>query len=323
MNGHKLALETFVATSHAYESLIEAFNRELFGGSLQYKIYVFPPEAGSFKNTLGVVLIAGFSALIVPAIGEIGLGFFTSLTGKPPVEWGEQLGEDVREQLMNLRETEEDEYSSDEETDSEVAILTEMLVRSSGRFLEASTKELSEINIDPETYPDMFDSKNSFFETLLSNPQISGIELGEEPSRPIPNTEFGQRVAPVRHKEKFSWEFETTKILATSPNWDKNDRHRGWKGRDNRGATIHFTILDTKFWTRFENHQVHSETIDELVVQLATKIEDGRRKARFVLNVISYNDERFSTELNAEQLAELLEALGLQVGASGEEDLFD
>ena len=47
-----LPLATFVETANQTRAVIDAFNRELFAGELQFEFFVLPPEEGSFKTKL-------------------------------------------------------------------------------------------------------------------------------------------------------------------------------------------------------------------------------------------------------------------------------
>jgi len=169
----------------------------------------------------------------------------------------------------------------------------------------------------------MFEAKNNFFEALEENPQIDSVTIGELPIEPIPREEFALRVTPVKPKDEVSWEFQVRRFFVTSPNWDKDDRQRGWKGRDKKGLTVFFTIYDPGFWIRFENKEIKSETIDELVVQVAVKRINGKRKGQFVLKVLSYNDQSFGADLNPIELERLLHESGLGESHDRQSDLFE
>ncbi|WP_282182279.1 hypothetical protein [Aliiroseovarius marinus] len=305
VEGHMLALSTYIETGKEYERLFDAFNQEHFDGALQYKLYVFAPQPGSFQSTLGIVIIAGFSALTATMLGDFGEGVLRGLTDKSASEWGVELGE----KLGDLLDSDNSEEASTELLEN--AISTELLVITSERFLESRTRELVQVGFTPEEFPDSFSAKNAFYEALELNPQVSGIEFGIDPTEPVRRDEFSLRVAPVKTRDEATWEFETRKVFVTSPNWDQHDRQRGWKGRDSKGQTIFFTIYDPEFWERYNQGEVNSGTIDELVVQFAVKIENGRRKNRIVLNVISYNDDLFSKEIKQHLLFRRLESAGL------------
>lgn len=303
--GHKLSLETFVATSAEYERLISAFNQEVFDGNLQYKIYVFAPASGSFRSVLGIVILTGFTALTATIFGDFGDGFIQGLTGQTSRDWGSELGETLRQELQrnSEKEVEEEEVSQ--------VVATHILVQSSKKFMERSTKELSNIGITSERFPDSFSAKNSFYQALEMNPQVAGVGFGDIGEFPVSRDGFALRVTNVANKDDITWEFETQKFFVTSPNWDRRDKHRGWKGRDTTGNTVYFSVSDPSFWLRFDNGEIHSDTIDELIVQVAVRVENGKKKNRVVLNVISYNDDKLSNELTDEELSQRLISAGL------------
>ena len=48
--GNCLPLATFVDTANQTRAVIDAFNRDVFAGELQFEFFVLPPEEGSFKT---------------------------------------------------------------------------------------------------------------------------------------------------------------------------------------------------------------------------------------------------------------------------------
>lgn len=196
-------------------------NEEIFSGELQFKIYVFAPEQGSFKSSLGFVLLGGFAALSTPMLGDFGQGFASGLLGKPIGVWAEEVGSSVRESL------EAKFVSDDSQVEFEDVISIGVLVETAERFLEADTKELLELGILPEAFPKSFVAKNKFFDALEINPQIKSISFGESPREPIRRQDFLSRVTPVRTTNESVWEYQTARYFVSSPNWDRHDKHRG------------------------------------------------------------------------------------------------
>ena len=45
-------------TANQTRAVIDAFNRDVFAGELQFEFFVLPPEEGSFKTRLAVALLA-------------------------------------------------------------------------------------------------------------------------------------------------------------------------------------------------------------------------------------------------------------------------
>lgn len=316
VDGHKLSLATFLETSKEFERLIESLNQELFEGKLQYKVYVFAPEQGSFRSNLGVVIVAGFGALTATIFGDFGSGLFEGLTGHPPGEWGEQIGNDLRESLLNRGEHGLSDQSIED------AVSTEILVAYCEKILSSRTESLVRCDFPPEQFPDVFSAKNAFFESLEINPQVRSISIGSKDPIPVSRDEFALRVTPVPTTDATAWVFETRKIFVTSPNWDRHDKHRGWKGRDSTGATVFFQILDDMFWARFDHHEIRSETIDELILQFACRVQNGRTRNRYALNIISYNGKVLSKEISPQRLREILEETGLSALQDDQSELF-
>jgi len=261
-----LSLDTFIRTASEFNNLVEAFNQDLFEGQLQYKVYVLPPIPGSFGQRLGIVVIAGasfvFGAITSSTIGDFGKGIIEGIVERPLQEWGREIGTDFRETIEELWDDEEPEAPFTVPIEEENRVACEAVIDLSTRFLSQTNDKLREAGVDSVSIPAAFDAKNGFFEACEINPQIRGIGFGETPDFPIRREDFQRRQSPIPKVDKDDWKFESVRYFVTSPNWDRMDKQRGWKGRDSRGAVAYFQIVDDLFWNRFDNGMVSSQNID-------------------------------------------------------------
>jgi len=310
---HAIALDTFLRSAEEFSNLVESFNQDLFEGQVQYRIYVLPPEAGSFAQRLGMVVIAGATivgaAISGSTIGDVGKGFVEGVVGRPLQEWGQELGRNARSAVEDwFGGMPENATTTVEASEVEAQLIAcGALTSLGGDFLSLPTVELRERGVQVDDFPDAFEAKNQFYENIERNPQVAGVGFQDEPDFPIRRDDFQRRVTPVRREEEEKWKFEAVKLSVTSPNWDRSDRQRGWKGRDSRGLTTYFQIFDPLFWRRFDDGMINSQNIDEIIGQAAYRLENGRRKSCVMLNVISYNEEKFSSELSEIELKTRLE----------------
>lgn len=311
---HAVALDTFISVSQQYENLVNEFNKEYLDGELIYRLYVLPPEPGSLKHTIGVAIIAG-------AIGSIlggGVsGFVEGVTGHTPVEIAQRNGERLAKEFSQLFGSDDDEKYSDNLRACSV------LIQSTRDFLERPTLELVDVGIAPHDFAGGFEAKNQLFEACEANPNIRGIlfdEWMEVP--PIRREDFQRRIAAIPRTDETEWEYTLENYKVSSPNWDREDRKRGWKGRSSSGSTVYFSIYDPFFWIAYDQGEISSNTIDDMIVQVATKVEDGRRKGRIVLNVITFNERKIANELLEDELKDrLAKAIGY-VSSDGQSELF-
>ena len=87
-------------------------------------------------------------------------------------------------------------------------------------------------------------------------------------------------------------------IYVTSPNWDKENQHtRQWKGKDQIRRDCYFVIEDAEFWHKVKQKALHVEVLDNLKVQWAFQITEGRPKNRRVLRVLEYNGDKLADSL--------------------------
>lgn len=299
---NSLALITFVETAQSFQKLVESFNQELFEGQVQYRIYVLPPETGSFGQRFGVTIIAGASfvagALVAPSIGEFGKGFVEGVIGQPLREWGQEVGGNAIEALERWKvesggEAGREEAGERQDMERDHAVACGAFTSLSQHFLAKSNDQLRDHGVVPQDFPNAFEAKNEFFEACEVNPQVSSLRFGDIPDLVIPREEFQRRQSLIAREEDEEWKFENVKLFVTSPNWDRQDRQRGWKARDSRGSVVFFQIADNYFWRRFDDGRINSKNIDEVVGQVAYRKEAGRKKSRVMLNVVAYNDELY------------------------------
>lgn len=310
---HAIALDTFIAVSEQYARLVHEFNQEYLHGELIYRLYVLPPEPSSFKHTIGVAIIAGAASVL---LGDSITGFVEGVVGRPPAEIALRHGERLRKEFIELFDGDETK-SIDQEL-----IACSVVIEATQEFLERPTIELADSGVTPIDFPGGFEAKNDFFEACEQNPNIRAVLFSEYHDSPsVRREDFQRRVTSIPRKDKSSWEFSLENFKVSSPNWDREDRRRGWKGRNSSGI-VYFSIFDPFFWISYDLGEIMSNTIDDMIVQVATKVEDGRRKGRIVLNVITFNERKIASELSEEELQVRLEkALGSE-SSIGQDDLF-
>lgn len=86
--------------------------------------------------------------------------------------------------------------------------------------------------------------------------------------------------------EQDDWEFSTVKFKVSSPNWERLDRKRLWKGKDDHGSTVFFSIIDPRFRKFFANGRLTREHEDRIVAQAAFRRSGGRYVDIVLLNII-------------------------------------
>jgi hypothetical protein len=112
----------------------------------------------------------------------------------------------------------------------------------------------------------------------------------------------------------YPWQVGIVMLKVTSPNWDKDDKQRQWKGRDEKGRDRFFRIDDEEFWALVQGEKLNPLIIDTMKVQWAF-LGEQQRSAR-VLRVLEYNGEVLGEPLDSA-------LLGLhQQPTDNEDDLF-
>lgn len=290
-----MILSTFVDTTQEFERTLLGFESDLIKCGLQLRIIVLPPDAGSFRNNLGVVVI-GIGTFWAFLESDTGKGFVFGLTGKLPNEIAEDVGEAVREKISSF-----DKLPSPppEIVPLEKIVCGAILAESAKCFLELNTSELQEVGITPALLPQSFSAKNEFFHACEANGRIKSVSFHHDGRYPISRDEFQQRVAQVPPgSEQDDWEFSTVKFKVSSPNWERLDRKRLWKGKDDHGSTVFFSIIDPRFWKFSATGRLTRQHEDRIVAQAAFRRSGGKYVDIVLLNIIRFNDLKVSKYLD-------------------------
>lgn len=317
--GHAIPLTTFVRTSAQTEAIIRSLNRELFEGRLAIEVVVLPPEDGTFLARLGVILGAGFAAIAWFVESDIGKGFLKGLTDHEPAYWAEQLGEGVRSSAEALVEAGEVQRPAESEYG---ALLVSEMAKS---FLRKDNDELVRAGITPTQFRDAFEAKNEFYQACAETPDLRAIGFSEAADFPIRRSDFVRlrTVLPPKPDEEVEppWSVGTIVLKVTSPNWDRDDRTRRWKGRDQQGRDRYFRIEDDAFWRRVSTDAISTHFIDVMTVQWAFQGRPEQPKNCRVLRVLEFNGSRLSEPLSDDELVAELGRLAEQ--PQDQWDLFD
>ena len=244
--GHHLPLKTFTETANQTDAVIAAFNEKLFDGQLKYQLLIFPPELGSFKSKLGILVIA-WGVIWTFTESDIGKAFIKGVTGHEPAHWAEIAGEEIKRQLIDKAKASElsrTEMERRKRCHAEAVILAE----ATKSFLQRETSELVQVGVNPKNFRSAYEARNLFYKSCTEDREIRSLGFEEADIFPIERKDFAklQVALPPKEEEaqKELWKVEVTTLQVTSPNWDKEDKNRLWKGKDQYGRDRLFRIED-------------------------------------------------------------------------------
>jgi hypothetical protein len=113
-------------------------------------------------------------------------------------------------------------------------------------------------------------------------------------------------------------------VYVTSPNWDEEDQKtRQWKGKDQIRRDCYFVVEDRAFWQLVKRRTLHVEVLDNLKVQWAYQIVDGRPKNRRVLRVLEFNGDKLADPLDHDAISAILGDYSAVEASRGQPSLFD
>lgn len=331
---HYIKLDTFVETAQSAKRIVEALNSQFFDGNLRYELIVLPAQDGSFLSKLAMCVGGGVSAVFAFLNTDVGGAYIEGLTGKPPAEWAEQLGEHHRNAVEEVLEGEKSDGSQftgaaeDGGSQRERKCVARIVISMTRGVLELDNTELQQLGMEMGELTDTIDARADFYEACINDPDVANIGFTPEDDFPIPRNIFPERAQrpPRKEKEKDepAWVVTIETIYVTSPNWDEDDQiSRQWKGKDAIRRDCYFVIEDSQFWHLVKNKELQVEVLDELKVQWAHQVVAGKAKNRKVLRVLEYNREKLADPLSEDALGTIIGSYSQGFAPSGEPSLFD
>lgn len=340
VEGHFLKLDTFIQTAESARDIIAALDETFFKGELKYELIVLPPEDGSFLTKFGVLVAAG-TAVFAILNSDIGAAYVEGLTGKAPAEWAKELGQDHRVRVQETYETIEPSEAPSPETTQPPPTSTKaasdqaacqfsanIIVAMARGILEKETDELNRIGMEVGNLFDALDARAEFYSTCIKDGDIRRIGFTPNDEFPIPRKSFAERAQkPARiemEEDPPEWEVAIESIYVTSPNWDEDDQKtRQWKGKDQIRRDCYFVIEDAEFWGLVKGKSLHVEVWDNLKVQWAYQIKEGKPKNRRVLRVLEFNGDKLADPLTPDAIQAILDSYSTLGAPRGGPSLFD
>lgn len=276
----------------------------MFDGALEYEVLVLPPEPGTFLTRLGVRVVAGAALLGAALETGMGAGFVKGLTGHEPAYWTEVAGEQIAGWIEDAVEAPASAVQKHLECQTGALVLSEV----TKSFLQKDVLELNKMSIRPRQFREEFEARNKFYWTCAADQDVRGVGFTESDDFPVKRKDFSRLQVALPPKEtepeEVPWQVDTVRV--TSPNWERGDKQRHWKGRDSSGHERLFRVEDEDFWYRVAHQSLTPHIFDTMRVQWAFHSEGGRVKDTRVLRVLQYNDTVLAEPLNHDALDAIL-----------------
>lgn len=301
---HVIPLQTFIDTAENAGRIAEVINQELFGGSFTLEVVIVPPEEGSFLSQLGIVVTA-VGAFIVGAIvsgplGDFGSGIFEEIVSKDASDMGKELVQGVRSAFEELS-------SDSEDREAKCVAASVVTVAAVKWILQEDNEELDVLPV-AQALKEALVAKRRFYDACRQIPDLKAIGFSRQPTFPIKRSDF-QRISRLPEgADDDEWRVAIENITGTSPNWNRNDTARNWKGADQDGHARFFVIRDERFWEMIFRGELNPRIADSMRVQWAYKQGLKRRKNHVVLRVLEFNGIKVSDEMTDRELRPFLDS---------------
>ena len=305
---HYIPFATFDDAASAMRGTIDAFNREFLDGQLEYELLVFPSEEGSFLSRWGIRLLAGYGAICAFTATDLGKGVVKGLTNLTVEELGTVVGSYARSKILEAVNAAGSALKTIHTDPAQCQLETTIITEAAKSFLQTDQEKLGRAGITTQKFRDAYDARNDFYQACLRDQRVKGIGFDETRHFPIKRKDFAKLYVALPPREDQSevmrWQVELMTLNVTSPNWDREDRKRRWKGRDDKGKECLFQIEDKQFWSLVQLRKIDPRIIDTMKVQLAF-VGPQRHHAR-VLRVLEYNGQILGEPLDSNALDAIL-----------------
>ena len=310
VHDHYLSVETFIAAANSAQKAIEALNQSFFAGELEYELIILPPSSGTFLKKLGLWISGGIASIMYFLETDIGKAYFEGLTGEQPAHWAKLVGEVHQDILEKAQST--NEALIEDQTIGDCRVGSKIIVKMTQGIFEATPTSLKRSGFEQVLPIETLEARSEFFEACLIDKRVKGVGFTPEDDFPIRRANFPERaIKPKRREDEDKptpWTSSIESIFVTSPNWDKDDQSaRKWKGKDSVRRDCYFTIEDEEFWSRVRHGELRVDVLDNLKVQWAFQILDGKPRNRRVLKVVEFNGEILANPLSKGDLDRILE----------------
>ena len=151
---------------------------------------------------------------------------------------------------MTSAEALTDEVSGiEEEVAAKCRYASLIVARTTTAFLQSDLEKLETVGIGRKQYRDAYEARNAFYQSCSETLDLRAVGFEEAPRFPIDRGDFPrmQVILPPADEDAEAWHVGILVLKVASPNWDKDDRQRQWKGRDGKGRERFFRIDDDAF----------------------------------------------------------------------------
>ncbi|WP_306044791.1 hypothetical protein [Nioella sp. MMSF_3534] len=313
-----ILLETFVSSAQAAARTVTALNNELFGGQVVFELVVYPPEAGSLKQYIGVSVkflkAAGTVYAVVWSLIQLMdsasvKDISRELFGATP---SEVIVQRIRDYRTRVEETPvdaaEDQLESLRQDGYE--IVEELLVQGTSSSLGAAPETLESSTIPDELSYELRLAQSELFEAALEDQNVRGISFQEEDQVPIPRNQFAVRgvrpLPPRRNEDEGEWEVSLQQVRITSPVFERENPQRKWMGVNAKGSNVLFDIVDSEFWSRLLAKEIKFSEGSVIVVQMATRVRRKGPREKIAVRVLSLDGLKLAEQLDGAALASIL-----------------
>ncbi len=295
---HKLPLTLSIETEQATKDILEDFNRQFFGGKLEYTLHVEPSEEGGYIKTIILTsIVVGGTGIFTIIAGDMTRSFIKGLTNNYHLDLSEEAGKKIGQYLNFIDDVDDDAVETDETSELSKEIEGEIISLIPLHLLSENIQNLEAAGITSYKFCKTFKARNKFYNTCIETEEVQGLSFNRSDNFSIKRDDFKNLRVDIPNSKYFK--HDIIDIAVSSPNWKR--KGRGWQ----TSKLITFHIDDEKFWKDMNNKTITPRFQDSMQVQWIYEDNKTRPQNVRVLKVISYNGVPISEPLSEKEIQKI------------------
>lgn len=181
-----------------------------------------------------------------------------------------------------------------------------------------------EVVVIPPKPRETYEARNEFYQACWQEKELRAIGFDESNQFPIDRKDFARLQVPLEPRDEVPEvepsTVQLTSVTVTSPNWDRRDATRTWRGKDASGKYRYFKANDESFWALADANGLNLQGLDTKKVQWAFQGRGRQAKNFRVLRGLDYNGHHLADPYEDAALDGILGAH--TKSGSNQDDLF-
>lgn len=311
---HSIPLDQFFKNAYGSKKIIQDFNRVLFNDEPDLEFLILPPEEGSWRGKIRIVVKIGsygLGVILAFLTSEPGQVIVEHYSGNEPKYYYKLVLDYISGKDDKARDANKEYYSEQRIADQKTNLIIEEILKDcTVAFLSASNRELEVKDFSTDKFRNAYIGRNEFYLACIANTKIKAIGFDSSQKFSIKQKEFSDHIVEIvedksAEEEKLFYDIFDLEIY--SPTWDTKSKLKWGAIISDTQENIIFDIKDAKFKTTYQKDSLDlpSTTKHRAKMQCTYQVKDQKKINVTAVSVLSYNGKKISRKYTFEEMERL------------------